>query len=80
MAKFIEGIGPYTMTGELKSRFLRSTIVSEESGERWIVELPWRARKMFNQRVRATGIRIGFNRFYVKEIEVIDGDFQLTAP
>ena len=73
MANFIEGIGPYTITGELQSRFFRSTIICEESGERWILELPWKARKMCNQRVRATGIRTGFQRFYVKEIEVIGG-------
>ena len=73
MANFIEGIGPYTITGELRIHFLRSVIDSEESGKRWVVELPWSARNMVNQRVRATGICTGLNRFYVKEIEVIEG-------
>ena len=44
MANFIEGIGPYTITGELRIHFFRSVIDSEESGKRWVVELPWSAR------------------------------------
>ena len=60
---------PFTVEGVLKLSGNLGAIIEMDGGGYWLTSLNRKTRKLLNHRIRATGIRVGFNDFHIREVE-----------
>ncbi len=67
---------PFTVDGVLKLSGNLGAIIEMDGGGYWLATLNRKTRKLLNHRIRATGIRVGFNDFHIREVEGVASSFE----